>query len=102
MLGLIVFGALIVFMFGALGIHFRRGKGIRWVNFLDYKSGKYDESKLLRFLGNIMFLFALTGVFWILSGMFSWMWLFYVGTGYLSCVAVFILIYINTGKRFEK
>ena len=69
MLALIVFGALIVFMFGALGIHFRRGKGIRWVNFLDYKSGKYDESKLLRFLGNIMFLFALTGVFWILSGM---------------------------------
>jgi hypothetical protein len=102
LLALIICGFSFAFLFGAFGIHFRRGKGIQWVNFLDYKREKYDEPKLLQFLSGIMFSFALTGVFWILSGIFSWMWLFYIGTGYLACMAVFTCIYINTGKRFEK
>lgn len=99
---LTVFGAMIAVLCAAVGAAFRKGRGWRYVNILDDRE-RYDRDKVLKFLGLVMWAFAVCcGGLWMLAGLFENLRFFYVGLIATLAVAVFTLVYMNTGDRFLK
>ena len=99
----IILGLIFICLWLPFALQFRRGKGIRWVNFLDgYEPGKYDEPALLRFLSRFFFSLSACGIFWVLAGLLNAEWLFWIGFAAILVVSLFTLIYMNTGNRFLK
>ena len=89
-----------------LGIVFTRGKGAFLIAGYNTSSkgekGKYDEKALCRFMGKIMFSFV--GCFLIMatSDLFNSMLPLGIGLVLFFCIAIFAVIYANTGDRFRK
>lgn len=99
---LTVFGAMITVFFAALGAAFRKGRGWRYVNIVGDRE-RYDREKVLKFIGLVMWAFAVCcGGLWMLAGLFENLRFFYVGLIATIVVAVFTLVYMNTGGRFIK
>ena len=99
----IILGLIFICLWLPFALQFRRGKGIRWVNFLDgYEPGKYDEPALLRFLSRFFFSLSACGIFWVLAGLLNAEWLFWIGFAAILVVSLFTLIYMNTGNCFLK
>lgn len=99
---LTVLGAMITVLCAAVGAAFRKGRGWRYVNVLDDRE-RYDRDKVLKFLGLAMWAFALScGGLWMLAGLLDNMNLFYAGIVATLAVAIFTLVYMNTGRRFLK
>ncbi len=66
---------------------------------------RYDrDKKVLKFIGLVMWAFALScGGLWMLAGLLDNMNLFYAaGIVATLAVAIFTLVYMNTGRRFLK
>lgn len=99
---LLIFGAAILAAGIAAGRYFGRGKGWKWVNVTGDRDS-YDEKAVLRFLSKSMY--ALGGCFGggvLLGGALDLLWPAYAGMGLTLGVAVFMLVYMNTGGRFLK
>ncbi len=99
---LLIFGAAILAAGIAAGRYFGRGKGWKWVNVTGDRD-RYDEKAVLRFLSKSMY--ALGGCFGggvLLGGALDLLWPAYAGMGLTLGVAVFMLVYMNTGGRFLK
>lgn len=63
---------------------------------------RYDKKALCIFMGKTMFCFALGSVLWILGGVFDSSLLDGIGLIIIIVLAVFIVVYTNTGNRFKK
>ncbi len=99
---LTVLGAMVAVLCAAVGAAFRKGRGWRYVNVLDDRE-RYDKDAVLRFLGIVMWTFAIScGGLWMLAGLLDNMNLFYAGIVATLAVAIFTLVYMNTGGRFLK
>ena len=65
--------------------------------------GVTGRDKVLKFIGLVMWAFALScGGLWMLAGLLDNMNLFYAGIVATLAVAIFTLVYMNTGRRFLK
>lgn len=99
---LIVLGAMVTVVFAAVGAAFRNGRGWRYVNIIGGRE-RYDREKVLKFIGLVMWAFAVSmGGLWLLAGLFDSFALFYAGLIASIAVAIFTLVYMNTGARFLK
>ena len=99
---LLIFGAAILAAGIGGGRYFGRGKGWKWVNVTGDRD-RYNEKAVLRFLSKSMY--ALGGCFGggvLLGGALDLLWPAYAGMGLTLGVAVFMLVYMNTGGRFLK
>lgn len=98
--------ASVALLFLLLGLVFIRGQGAFLIAGYNTSSRaekeKYDELALCRFMGKIMFLFALSFLIAMLSGLLGHMVFLWVGLGLFFAGVVFSLIYANTGNRFKK
>ncbi|WP_082023218.1 DUF3784 domain-containing protein [Sporosarcina koreensis] len=97
---------LIMGLFIVLGFIFRTGKAsflIAGFNTLPAEEQEtYDKPALSRFMGNMMFLLALSMVLWLLSDLYDADWLLYTGIGLFCAIIAGMLVYLNTGNRFKK
>ena len=99
---LIVLGAMVTVVFAAVGAAFRNGRGWRYVNIIGDRE-RYDREKVLKFIGLVMWAFAVSmGGLWLLARLFDSFGLFYAGLIASLAVAIFTLVYMNTGARFLK
>ncbi len=97
--------ASVALLFIILGIVFFQGKGAFLIAGYNTSSKaekeKYNEKALCRFLGKIMFLFAVCFLVVILSDVLDNMAFLWIGLGLFLAVIVFTLTYANTGNRFK-
>ena len=97
-------GMMLVFLL--LGLVFSRGKGAFLIAGYNTASRaekeKYDEKALCRFMGRLMFALAGTWVPIALSALVDRMWLLWLGLGLFFAVCIGGVVYMNTGRRFEK
>ena len=84
-----------------LGVLFLRGKGAGLVIHSQREWHTTNVPKLLRFLAMLMFALAAAWVPIVLAPILDCMWLFWVGTGLFTAVAVAGAILANS-KRFKK
>lgn len=63
---------------------------------------KYDEKALCRFTGKILLATALCVPLMFLGAVLGWHWLIWTMTAAIVGLAVFAVIYCNTGNRFRK
>lgn len=96
----------IALMFLIFGMVFMRGKGAFLIAGYNTSSkeekAKYDEKALCRFMGKIMYSFAACLLIIVISDIINSLILQWTGIVLFFCVAVFTLIYSNTGNRFRK
>ena len=96
----------VALMFLLLGTVFMRGKGAFLIAGYNTSSkeekAKYDEKALCRFMGKIMFSFAACFLIMATSDLLNVMVPLWTGLILFFCVAIFALIYSNTGNRFKK
>lgn len=97
--------ASVALLFIVLGIVFIQGKGAFLIAGYNTSSKaekeKYNEKALCRFMGKMMFLFAVCFLVMILSDMLENLAFLWIGLGLFGAVVVFTLIYANTGNRFK-
>jgi uncharacterized membrane protein YgdD (TMEM256/DUF423 family) len=97
---------LLIGLFVILGIVFSMGKGaflIAGYNTMPRaEKAKYDTDALCRFMGKMMFVLALSQVFWLLGSLLETGWLVTMGIIVFVGAIVFMLVYANTGNRFKK
>lgn len=98
--------AVAVGLFVLLGIVFINGKGAFLIAGYNTSSkaekAKYDEKALCKFMGKMMFLFALCFAIAAFSDFLNSMIPMWVGMSLFLGTIVFMLIYANTGNRFKK
>lgn len=63
---------------------------------------KYDSSSLCKFMGKFMFIIAFCITLFVLSDVFTMKILFNIGITILIVSIIFVIIYANTGNRFER
>lgn len=101
----VIISGIIIIVFIALGFVLMRGKGaflIAGYNTMpEDEKAKYDVIALCKFMGKMMFLFAFSMVFWVLSEILEQNWLFVVGIILFMGTMLFLLIYMNTNNRFQ-
>lgn len=101
----VIISGIIIIVFIALGFVLMRGKGaflIAGYNPMpEDEKAKYDVIALCKFMGKMMFLFAFSMVFWVLSEILEQNWLFVVGIILFMGTMLFLLIYMNTNNRFQ-
>ena len=98
--------AVIMIVFIVLGISFLCGKGANLIAGYNTSSptakAKTDEKALCRFMGKSMFALAACWIILSLGTILELKILLAAGFGLFFLTIVFMLIYCNTGKRFEK
>lgn len=103
---MLITGIVFTVIFVLAGIMLLRGKWaflIAGYNTMSKKEKKrYDEKALCRFTGKIMLGFALGSVLFILGGIFNNDILDGIGFSIIIVLAVFMVVYMNTGNRFKK
>lgn len=96
---------LIISLFILIGIMFSLGKwsfliaGFNMMN--KEEKEKYDIQSLCKFMGKFMFLIAFCIVLCVLSDILVMRVLYNIGTALMGVSIIFVVIYTNTGKRFE-
>ncbi len=102
---LIIIHSLIIGTFIALGIIFKRGKGLFLIAGYNTaskdKRRKINEKSLLSFMGSTMFLLAGSFVFLLISDVFTSTVLLAVGLVLFFLIVLFSIIYISISKRFR-
>ncbi|MFS0749907.1 DUF3784 domain-containing protein [Oceanobacillus sp. 1P07AA] len=97
---------LVIGLFIVFGIFLINGKGsflIAGYNTMPPEEKEnYDTVALCKFMGKMMFALSFCMLLWALSDAYEVNWLFYIGIALFIVIVVFMLIYINTGNRFEK
>lgn len=63
---------------------------------------KYDTDALCKFMGKMMFVLSFSMGLWIISEVYEWRWLFFLGLLLFAGTIIFLLVYMNTGNRFKK
>lgn len=63
---------------------------------------KYDVISLCKFMGKFMFIIAFCITLFVLSDVFMIKVLFNIGLTLFIISIIFVVIYANTGNRFEK
>jgi len=63
---------------------------------------KYDVMLLCKFMGKFMFMIAFCISLFVLSDMWMMKILFNIGITLLISSIIFVIIYVNTGNRFER
>jgi preprotein translocase subunit SecG len=93
-------------MFLLLGTVFMRGKGAFLIAGYNTSSkeekAKYNEKALCVFMGRIMFLFVVCFLIMATSDLLNSMIPLWIGLALFFCIAIFAVIYANTGNRFRK
>lgn len=96
----------LIVLFLGLAILFINGKGeflIAGYNTMpDKEKQKYDTVRLCKFMGKSMFALTFSMIIWGLSDLFGMPFLFYVGLGIFLGSVVFMIVYMNSGNRFQK
>ena len=89
-----------------LGVVLFKGKGLFLIAGYNTaskeKKRQFDEKKLSRFVGKIMFVCAGCWLLIALSDVLSSMPLHFFGLGLFVAAALAAVIYANTGKRFQR
>ena len=103
---LLMIHLMLVALFIALGVLFLNGKGADLI--AGYTSApasekaRYDEKALCRFMGKFMFALAGCDLVAASGEIFREMALLWVGIGLFFAVIAAGVVYMNTGKRFQK
>lgn len=63
---------------------------------------KYDVMPLCKFMGKFMFMIAFCLSLFVLSDMLMMKILFNIGITLFIVSIIFVIIYVNTGNRFER
>ncbi len=63
---------------------------------------KYNEITLCKFMGKMMFALAFSMLLWLFSVAYDIQWLLYMGLILFLFIVAFIVIFMNTGKRFKR
>ncbi|HHZ05891.1 MAG TPA: DUF3784 domain-containing protein [Clostridiales bacterium] len=96
----------IIVVFLVLGVFLCMGKGgflIAGYNTMSKEEKeKYNTVAICRFMGKMMFLFAVSVAMWCLSDLLHIEWLFSVGIALFLGTVIFIFIYLNVSKKFKK
>lgn len=103
--GLILIGSIILLAI-VLGVVFYQGKGaylIAGYNMMTKEEqAKYDVPAMTKFMGKSMFALAGSMVFYFFGILFDKDIFFYIGTVMMIGIALFMVIYSNSGNRFKK
>lgn len=98
--------SIFILLFIIIGVFMISGKGaflIAGYNTMPKEEKeKYNEKALTTFMGKMMFALAFSMTFWAGSAALDIMWLFWVGLILFIGITFFMLIYMNTSKRFKK
>ena len=93
-------------VFLILGLIFSQGKGaflIAGYNTASKeKKATYDEIALCKFMGKVMFSYAVCFLIMATSELFNSMVPIWIGWALFFCITICTLIYSNTGNRFRK
>lgn len=96
----------IIIGFLIIGTYLMQGRGaflIAGYNTMSQEEKEqYDVLALCRFMGKMMYAFTLCLVLFLVGGVYGVDWPFYVGTGLIVILTIFMIIYTNTGERFKK
>ena len=102
---MLIIHLVIIGIFIALGLFFLLGKG-RFLTgsnaYTQDRKDAYNERALCRFLGKVMFAYALCFAVVATSEYFGSLLPLWIGMGLFLGVTVFTLVYANTGHRFRK
>jgi len=95
-----------ILLFFLLGIIFSLGKGhflIAGFNTMPKEEKeKYDVVALCKFMGQMCFALAFSMTFWLVGEIWTIPFLFWIGLVLFITITIFMLIYMNTNKRFKK
>lgn len=98
--------AAMILLFLGLGTFFITGRGaslIAGYNTMSVEEQeKYDKLRLCKFMGKTMYALSFSMVFWVLSDFLDKPWLLYMGLVFFLGIILFMIIYMNTGNRFQK
>lgn len=97
-------GLLVLFLILSVVLYLGKGSAlIAGYNTLPKEEqAKYDKVALGKFMGKSMFAISSAVGLWVIASYFMIDWLFYVGTGLIVLIVVFMVAYANTGNRFKK
>lgn len=102
----ILFILMMIGLFVILGVLLINGKGsflIAGYNTMSpEEKEKYDVKSLCKFMGKMMFVLAVSMLFWVFGEAYDVEELFYVGLFLVLAIVLFMVIYMNTGNRFKK
>lgn len=97
---------IIIGLFILLGVIFSCGKGAGLIAGYNTSSAaekaKYDEKKLCKHVGKLMFAMAACWLVIASSEVFKTMILLWIGLCLFVIVVIVDVIYMNTGNRFKK
>lgn len=97
---------LMIVLFILIGAMLSLGKGSFFIAGLNTMSKEekedYDVLSLCKFMGKFMFVIAFCISLLVLSDIFMMKVLFNIGIILFNVSLVFVIIYANTGNRFEK
>ncbi|MGG0643001.1 DUF3784 domain-containing protein [Sporosarcina gallistercoris] len=98
--------ALTIIVFFGLGTLFLKGKGASLIagynTMTKEEKEQYDRIRLCKFMGKMMYVFSLSMVLWGLSDFLDETWLLYAGLALFLSTVFFMIVYMNTGNRFQK
>lgn len=101
-----IVSVMMIGLFLGLGTLFINGKGASLIagynTMSEEEKEKYDRIRLCKFMGKMMYALSLSMVLWVLSDFLDKPWLLYVGLVLFLGIVLFMIIYMNTGNRFQK
>lgn len=97
---------ILIVLFLIIGSVFVRGKGTMFIAGYNRKSEKekeqYDEVKLTKFTGKIMYLLSVWMLLWVLSEFLNSNTLLMIGFILFVGTILFASLYVNSSKKFKK
>ncbi|MEW8956461.1 DUF3784 domain-containing protein [Clostridium sp.] len=97
---------LFIVLFVVLGIVLSIGKGAFLIAGLNTMSKeekeKYDVLSLCKLMGKFMFIIAICITLFVLNDIFNIKFLTTIALVLFNVSLIFVIVYSNTGKRFEK
>lgn len=69
---------------------------------MSQKEQQYDEKALAKFMGKIMYSYCFCLLLCAFSELWAIQWLLVMGLSLFVALTIFVLIYTNTGKRFQQ
>lgn len=96
----------IILLFLIIGTIFIRGKGAALIagynTMSEEEKATYDEVKLTKFMGKMMYLLSLWMLFWVASEFFDNNSLLIIGFVLFVGTVLFAVIYVNSSEKFKK
>src|SRR5690625_5671278 len=96
----------IILYFLVIGTIFIRGKGASLIagynTMSEEEKATYDEVKLAKFMGKIMYLLSFWMLFWVASEFFDENSLLIIGFVLFVGTVLFAVIYVNSSEKFKR